>query len=148
MLLLNTCRSELTEQSCYCNSGHPACSMLPAQMSRLRAKPPCCLSKYCSCALVSSQIVGYGALPILIQMLCSEDQGVHYEAVGALGNLVHSSHHIKRKVTYLCVCVCVCVCARVRVRTRARTCAQGRMHACMKASMCVRLQGKVPFSSA
>lgn len=44
------------------------------------------------------QIVECGALPTLIQMLCSEDQGVHYEAVGVLGNLVHSSQHIKRKV--------------------------------------------------
>lgn len=31
-------------------------------------------------------------------MLRSEDQGVHYEAVGVIGNLVHSSQNIKRKV--------------------------------------------------
>ncbi len=47
------------------------------------------------------QIVECKALPILIQMLCSEDQGVHYEAVGVLGNLVHSSQHIKRKAGVL-----------------------------------------------
>lgn len=32
------------------------------------------------------------------QMLRSEDVGVHYEAVGVIGNLVHSSAQIKRKV--------------------------------------------------
>lgn len=31
-------------------------------------------------------------------MLRSEDSGVHYEAVGVIGNLVHSSQVIKRKV--------------------------------------------------
>lgn len=49
----------------------------------------------CTCAV---QIVDCGALPILIQMLRSEDVGVHYEAVGVIGNLVHSSQNIKRKV--------------------------------------------------
>ena len=33
-----------------------------------------------------------------LQMLHSEDTGVHYEAVGVIGNLVHSSQHIKRRV--------------------------------------------------
>ena len=28
----------------------------------------------------------------------SEDQAIHYEAVGVIGNLVHSSAHIKRRV--------------------------------------------------
>ena len=32
------------------------------------------------------------------QMLRSEDVGVHYEAVGVIGNLVHSSQNIKRRV--------------------------------------------------
>jgi hypothetical protein len=50
------------------------------------------------CLCLRAQIVECKALPVLIQMLCSEDQGVHYEAVGVLGNLVHSSQHIKRKV--------------------------------------------------
>lgn len=45
------------------------------------------------------QIVECGALPILIQMLRAEDVGVHYEAVGVIGNLVHSSQNIKRKVS-------------------------------------------------
>jgi hypothetical protein len=31
-------------------------------------------------------------------MLRSEDPGVHYEAVGVLGNLVHSSQDIKQQV--------------------------------------------------
>lgn len=31
-------------------------------------------------------------------MLRSEDVGVHYEAVGVIGNLVHSSQNIKRRV--------------------------------------------------
>ena len=31
-------------------------------------------------------------------MLRSEDVGVHYESVGVIGNLVHSSHDIKRQV--------------------------------------------------
>lgn len=48
--------------------------------------------------LRSPQIVECGALPVLVQMLRSEDMGVHYEAVGVIGNLVHSSVHIKRKV--------------------------------------------------
>jgi hypothetical protein len=34
----------------------------------------------------------------LVQMLRSEDPGVHYEAVGVLGNLVHSSQDIKQQV--------------------------------------------------
>eukprot|EP00798_Chlamydomonas_sp_ICE-L_P023164 gene23164-30372_t len=43
-----------------------------------------------------TQIVECGALPLLIQqMLRSEDTGVHYEAVGVIGNLVHSSKKIK-----------------------------------------------------
>lgn len=33
-----------------------------------------------------------------MQMLRSEDSGVHYEAVGVLGNLVHSSQEIKQQV--------------------------------------------------
>lgn len=37
-------------------------------------------------------------LPTLIQMLRSEDSGIHYEAVGVIGNLVHSSPAIKRQV--------------------------------------------------
>ncbi len=45
-----------------------------------------------------NQIVEAGALPTLIQMLRSEDTGVHYEAVGVIGNLVHSSPAIKRRV--------------------------------------------------
>jgi len=45
-----------------------------------------------------NQIVDCGALPTLIQMLRAEDVGIHYEAVGVIGNLVHSSQHIKRKV--------------------------------------------------
>jgi hypothetical protein len=36
--------------------------------------------------------------PLGAQMLRSEDIGVHYEAVGVIGNLVHSSQNIKRKV--------------------------------------------------
>ena len=32
------------------------------------------------------------------QLLRSEDSGVHYEAVGVLGNLVHSSQHVKLRV--------------------------------------------------
>lgn len=33
-----------------------------------------------------------------VQMLRSEDPGVHYEAVGVIGNLVHSSQDIKQRV--------------------------------------------------
>ena len=43
-------------------------------------------------------IVECSALPTLIQMLRSDDAGIHYEAVGVIGNLVHSSQHIKKKV--------------------------------------------------
>ncbi len=35
-----------------------------------------------------NQIVECGALPTLIQMLRSDDVGLHYEAVGVIGNLV------------------------------------------------------------
>ena len=45
-----------------------------------------------------NQIVECGALPTLIQMLQADDAGIHYEAVGVIGNLVHSSIHIKRQV--------------------------------------------------
>ena len=45
-------------------------------------------------------IVSEGALPVLIQMLKAEDAGIHYEAVGVIGNLVHSSPHIKKKVCW------------------------------------------------
>jgi hypothetical protein len=38
------------------------------------------------------------ALPTLIFMLRSEDAGIHYEAVGVIGNLVHSSVNIKKEV--------------------------------------------------
>lgn len=31
-------------------------------------------------------------------MLRSEETGIHYEAVGVIGNLVHSSQNIKRRV--------------------------------------------------
>lgn len=44
------------------------------------------------------QIVESDTLPTLIQMLRSEDTGIHYEAVGVIGNLVHSSPAIKRQV--------------------------------------------------
>lgn len=43
-------------------------------------------------------IVECQALPTLIQMLRSDDVGIHYEAVGVIGNLVHSSQHIKKTV--------------------------------------------------
>lgn len=45
-----------------------------------------------------NQIVECKALPVLIQMLRSENVGVHYEAVGVIGNLVHSSQNIKKRV--------------------------------------------------
>ena len=48
-----------------------------------------------------NQIVECGALPTLIHMLRAQDAGIHYEAVGVIGNLVHSSIHIKRTV---CTC--------------------------------------------
>lgn len=38
-----------------------------------------------------NQIVECSALPTLIHMLRAEDSGIHYEAVGVIGNLVHSS---------------------------------------------------------
>ncbi|XP_047180748.1 ARM REPEAT PROTEIN INTERACTING WITH ABF2-like isoform X1 [Vigna umbellata] len=44
------------------------------------------------------QIVECNALPTLILMLRSEDAAVHYEAVGVIGNLVHSSPNIKKEV--------------------------------------------------
>ncbi|CAI0466232.1 unnamed protein product [Linum tenue] len=44
------------------------------------------------------QIVECSALPTLILMLRSEDAAIHYEAVGVIGNLVHSSPNIKKEV--------------------------------------------------
>ncbi|XP_061989402.1 ARM REPEAT PROTEIN INTERACTING WITH ABF2-like isoform X1 [Rosa rugosa] len=44
------------------------------------------------------QIVECNALPTLILMLRSEDAAIHYEAVGVIGNLVHSSPNIKKEV--------------------------------------------------
>ncbi|RYQ93869.1 hypothetical protein Ahy_B09g100095 isoform A [Arachis hypogaea] len=43
-------------------------------------------------------IVECNALPNLILMLRSEDAAIHYEAVGVIGNLVHSSPNIKKEV--------------------------------------------------
>lgn len=43
-------------------------------------------------------IVECQALPTLIQMLRSDETAIHYEAVGVIGNLVHSSQHIKNTV--------------------------------------------------
>ena len=60
-----------------------------------------------------NQIVECGALPTLIQMLRAEDVGIHYEAVGVIGNLVHSSQHIKRKVQHR---ACVAACQKSYVR--------------------------------
>ena len=37
------------------------------------------------------EIVKKGALNTLIMMLSSEDNTTHYEAIGVIGNLVHSS---------------------------------------------------------
>lgn len=35
---------------------------------------------------------------MLIFMLRAPEKEIHYEAVGVIGNLVHSSAHIKKKV--------------------------------------------------
>lgn len=45
-----------------------------------------------------NQIAECNALPTLVIMLGSEDTAIHYEAVGVIGNLVHSSPHIKKAV--------------------------------------------------
>lgn len=50
------------------------------------------------CEANKNQIVNCNALPTLIHMLRSEDTAIHYEAVGVIGNLVHSSQPIKRTV--------------------------------------------------
>lgn len=50
-----------------------------------------------------NQIVECGALPTLIHMLRAQDAGIHYEAVGVIGNLVHSSIHIKRTVCVVAI---------------------------------------------
>ncbi|KAG5514448.1 hypothetical protein RHGRI_035758 [Rhododendron griersonianum] len=47
---------------------------------------------------LTHRIVECNALPTLILMLRSEDAAIHYEAVGVIGNLVHSSPHIKKEV--------------------------------------------------
>uniref|UniRef100_A0A3Q7H5S6 BTB domain-containing protein n=1 Tax=Solanum lycopersicum TaxID=4081 RepID=A0A3Q7H5S6_SOLLC len=47
---------------------------------------------------VDAKIVECNALPTLILMLRSEDTAIHYEAVGVIGNLVHSSPNIKKDV--------------------------------------------------
>ncbi|KAF7837264.1 ARM REPEAT PROTEIN INTERACTING WITH ABF2-like [Senna tora] len=48
--------------------------------------------------IMTWQIVECNALPTLILMLRSEDAAIHYEAVGVIGNLVHSSPNIKKEV--------------------------------------------------
>ena len=45
-----------------------------------------------------NQIVEEGALKMLLFMVRSEDSSVHKEAVGVIGNLVHSSLPIKKRV--------------------------------------------------
>ena len=59
-----------------------------------------------------NQIVECGALPTLIHMLRAEDAGIHYEAVGVIGNLVHSSIHIKRqaRASRRCTCLLIEIC--------------------------------------
>uniref|UniRef100_A0A251VK95 Putative armadillo-type fold protein n=1 Tax=Helianthus annuus TaxID=4232 RepID=A0A251VK95_HELAN len=47
---------------------------------------------------IGLKIVDCNALPTLILMLQSEDVAIHYEAVGVIGNLVHSSPNIKKEV--------------------------------------------------
>ncbi|XP_058748626.1 ARM REPEAT PROTEIN INTERACTING WITH ABF2-like isoform X1 [Vicia villosa] len=47
---------------------------------------------------IKLQIVECDALPTLVLMLGSEDPAIHYEAVGVIGNLVHSSPEIKKEV--------------------------------------------------
>ncbi|CAL5328811.1 unnamed protein product [Camellia sinensis] len=46
----------------------------------------------------NKNIVECNALHTLILLLRSEDAAIHYEAVGVIGNLVHSSPNIKREV--------------------------------------------------
>ncbi|KAI8004795.1 ARM REPEAT PROTEIN INTERACTING WITH ABF2 [Camellia lanceoleosa] len=48
--------------------------------------------------LLAVKIVECNALHTLILMLRSEDAAIHYEAVGVIGNLVHSSPNIKKEV--------------------------------------------------
>lgn len=48
-----------------------------------------------------NQIVECGALPTLIQMLRSDDVGLHYEAVGVIGNLVSMSFHLLLYMQYI-----------------------------------------------
>ncbi|XVF06921.1 hypothetical protein REPUB_Repub06bG0092600 [Reevesia pubescens] len=47
-----------------------------------------------------NQIVECNALSALILMLRSEDAAIHYEVVGVIGNLVHSSPNIKKKFCF------------------------------------------------
>jgi hypothetical protein len=49
-------------------------------------------------------------------MLRSEDSGVHYEAVGVIGNLVHSSQEIKQTVLQVRCVLCALCCALCAVR--------------------------------
>jgi hypothetical protein len=44
------------------------------------------------------RIVECNALPLLVTMLHSDERELHYEAVGAIGNLVHSAPLIKKAV--------------------------------------------------
>ena len=52
-----------------------------------------------------NQIVECLALPTLIHMLRAEDSGIHYEAVGVIGNLVHSSQ-VRLLRFFLRFCFC------------------------------------------
>ncbi|CAH1413478.1 unnamed protein product [Lactuca virosa] len=47
---------------------------------------------------IDAKIVDCNALPTLNPMLRSEDATIHYEAVGVIGNLLHSSPNIKKEV--------------------------------------------------
>ncbi|CAN1766063.1 ARM REPEAT PROTEIN INTERACTING WITH ABF2, partial [Linum perenne] len=47
---------------------------------------------------VEPKIVELNALNTLVLMLQSDDPSIHFEAVGVIGNLVHSSPHIKQMV--------------------------------------------------
>ncbi|PPD74570.1 hypothetical protein GOBAR_DD28503 [Gossypium barbadense] len=67
-----------------------------------------------------NQIVECNALPTLILMLRSEDAAIHYEAVGVIGNLVHSStKHKKRSSCCGGSATCHCSCCSESQREAA-----------------------------
>ncbi|CAN1766062.1 ARM REPEAT PROTEIN INTERACTING WITH ABF2, partial [Linum perenne] len=75
-----------------------SCLILLSQKCRDQLLEPCELWLLKMNRTKIRHIVELNALNTLVLMLQSDDPSIHFEAVGVIGNLVHSSPHIKQMV--------------------------------------------------